>query len=288
MKSTSSDQPSIDEQKRRTQAVWGASPAGTTHAPEFKPGSKEFFEKARAARKDGELKFLQELIPFASFKGKNVLEIGCGVGFDAFDFCKAGAKYTGIDITPENPDRCKHHLAYYGLTPTCLQGDAEHLPFGNGTFDAVFSNGVLHHTPNIEQSFREAHRVLGPNSSFWVILYHKHSLFYWVSVVLIGHILNLGFLRRTLAARRSMIEYTESSAKPLVNVYSRREVADLLRSTGFVIEQDWVRKLNRDDLPGLPIMRRAWVFVPDRWLSALQTRIGWYVIFKASKPPAQN
>lgn len=39
---------------------------------------------------------------FESYKGKKVLEIGCGVGVDGFHFAKAGALYTGVDLTDED------------------------------------------------------------------------------------------------------------------------------------------------------------------------------------------
>jgi len=89
--------------KERARSVWGASPAGTTHAPNEAPGTRAFFERARERRANDELPFLRELVPFAKWKGKQVLELGCGAGFDAYEICAAGAEYTGIDLTPENP-----------------------------------------------------------------------------------------------------------------------------------------------------------------------------------------
>ncbi|MDE3059221.1 MAG: class I SAM-dependent methyltransferase, partial [Bacteroidota bacterium] len=102
----------MEREKARAQAAWGASPAGSAYALEFEPGTKEFFEKSYALRKEKEMGFLDELIPFRLFRGKQVLEIGCGVGYDALDFCKNGADYIGIDLTPENPERCRKHLSF--------------------------------------------------------------------------------------------------------------------------------------------------------------------------------
>ncbi len=88
--------------------------------------------------------------------------MGCGAGFDAYRFMDSGARYTGVDITPENIERTKTHLGFYGFSPTVVQADAEHLPFSDATFDIVFSNGVLHHTPDMRAAFAEAFRVLKP------------------------------------------------------------------------------------------------------------------------------
>src|SRR5206468_12184051 len=163
-----------------------------------------------------------------------------------------GARYTGIDITPENPPRTRAHLAHYGLTPALARADAEDWPFRSECFDVVFSNGVLHHTPDIGRSLREAWRVLAVGGDLWVVLYHRNSLYYRVTLFLFDHIVYRGFRRRTFRERLSMIEHTTSAERPLVNVYSRREVRTLLAEAGFEVASVWVRKLVIEDLPDVP------------------------------------
>ena len=90
------------EEKRAAQAVWGASPAGTTHGGGTEPGTREFFERVLELRNSYEIPWLGELVPFAAYRGRAVLEVGCGAGFDAYSFATAGADYTGVDITPQN------------------------------------------------------------------------------------------------------------------------------------------------------------------------------------------
>ena len=268
--------------KTSSKAVW-VHPAGTTFGGGAEPGTKEFFENVLSKRSSYELPWLNELIPFSSFRDKKVLELGCGAGYDAYEFCRNGVIYTGIDITPENIDRTKKHLGYYGYAPNVLEGDAENLQFGDGTFDVVFSNGVLHHTPDIEKSFREVYRVLQRGGSFWVILYHKNSVFYWISLFLFDHICKLGFLKRRFKERLSMIEYTTSKELPLVNAYSRRELRNLLLNVGFSIRNVWVRRLIKEELPPLPFIGRLWRYIPQRWLDAIGKHYGWYVIAEAVK-----
>ena len=267
----------------RTRAVWGASPAGTTHALDESPGTRGFFEKVLASRSRHELPWLFELIPFSSFRGKKVLELGCGAGYDAFEFCRNQADYTGIDITPENIERTRHHLALFGYAPRLEEADAEALPFADDAFDVVFSNGVLHHTPNLENSFQEAHRVLRPGGSFWVLLYHKNSIFHWLSLWLTNHILRGGFRHQSFTDRLSRIEFTTSSSLPLVNVYTRRQLRERLRAAGFRGDEMYVRKLVAADLPDIPVLRRLWARIPQRVLDKLGKRWGWYVIAHAVK-----
>lgn len=269
------------EDKEKAKSTWGASPAGTAYADGAQPGTKEFFENVLAKRSTYEMPWLFELVPFSSFGGMKVLEVGCGAGYDAYEFCRQGADYMGIDITPENIDRTKKHLAFYGYSPQVIEGDAESLPFENDSFKSVFSNGVLHHTPDMQKSFSEAYRVLEPGGEFWVTIYHKHSVFYLGTLVLVDHILRLGFRKRSLKERLSMIEYTASGEMPLVNVYTRRQLKRMLKNSGFVVESIWVRKLVKEDFPFKA--HKLIESIPRSWLNLIGKAFGWYVIAKARK-----
>jgi len=189
-----------------------------------------------------------------------------------------------VVIAKDTPNFIANHLALYGLKPWVARADAESLPFAPGRFDVVFSNGVLHHTPDIVRSLREAHRVLKAGGEFWAILYHRNSIYYWFTLFLVEHLLYRGFRRRSFKERLSMIEYTTSDARPLVNVYGRREVRRMLRNAGFAVEALWVRKLVVEDLPGLPVVGRLWKHVPRSWLDAAGRLFGWYVIARARRP----
>lgn len=167
--------------------------------------------------------------------------------------------------------------------PTVIEGDAEDLEFDDESFDVVFSNGVLHHTPNIEKSFREAYRVLKRQGEFWIVVYHKNSIFYWITLLLVDHLPMLGFLKQSFKDRLSMVEYTTSKEVPLVNVYSRKNLKELLEKSGFAIKSVWTRKLVREDLPPLPVLWRLWRFVPQQWLDFVSRKFGWYLIAKAMK-----
>jgi ubiquinone/menaquinone biosynthesis C-methylase UbiE len=269
--------------KQRSMRVWGASPAGSTHAPGLEPGTKEFFETVLQKRSTYEFTWIRELLPFEAMRGKKVLELGCGAGYDAYEFCRHGADYTGIDIAPENPARTKRHLQFYGYTPHVRQGDAENLAFPDQSFEVVFSNGVLHCTPDMEKSFREARRVLKNGGVFWVSVYHRNSIFYWVTLFLINHLLAFGFLRKSFKDRLAMIEYTTSGETPLVNVYSRSGLRKILRKCGFQVESIWVRKLVKEDLPAARVLGYIWGLIPQSVLDGVGKIWGWYVIAKAKK-----
>jgi len=270
----------MDEKtKQKSKSVWGVSPAGSSFAKSYSIGTKEFFSQVMTKRSGYEQPWLGELIPFRDYANKHILELGCGAGYDAYTFCLFGADYIGIDIAPPNPRRVIDHLSYFHLTPKVLVGDAEKLMFPDEYFDIVYSNGVLHHTPNIFTSFKETHRVLKCGGEFWAIIYNRNSIFYWLTFFLRDYIFKFGFLKRSIKEQRSLIEFTLSDERPLVNVYSRNELDNLLKRSGFSIEHIWIRKLVAEDIPFYQLSR----LLPQSLLDAIAKYAGWYLIAKAIK-----
>jgi ubiquinone/menaquinone biosynthesis C-methylase UbiE len=273
-----------EEIKASTLAVWGASPAGTAHIEEGLDGSQVAFDQARAARSSRELPWIAELIPFANMRGRDVLEVGCGAGFDAYEFVRHGARYVGSDLVPSNIELTARHLSQHGFAPTLTVADAEQLPFADRSFDVVFSNGVLHHTPDITRALSEVNRVLRPGGEFFVSLYHRTSVFYWLTLFLEHYVLRGEFLQhRTFRDRVAAIEYTSSTARPLVNTYTSGDVRRILLASGFEVGDVWIRKLAVEDLPTLPILRVVWPRVPKSVFDAVGRRFGWYVIARATR-----
>ena len=96
--------------------------------------------------------------------GEAVLDIGCGAGFDlvvASSMVGRRGKVCGIDITPEMKEKAKKNLFQAALSDFDVRvAGAELIPYPDGTFDVVISNGVLNLSPLKEKSFREIRRVL--------------------------------------------------------------------------------------------------------------------------------
>ncbi|GAK45072.1 type 11 methyltransferase [Tepidicaulis marinus] len=269
--------------KIRAQKTWGSSPTGSTSAKGSAPGTKDFFERALKYRSKHEMPWLPDVIPFQEMRGKRVLEIGFGPGYDALSFMQAGATYSGIDITPENLERTRKHLALFGFEPEVRQGDAEALPFDDASFDVAYSNGVLHHVPSIEQAFSEVHRVLEPGGDFYVLVYNKNSLFYRITLAIWYQIIHGYRHKETLQEQLSRIEFNEADERPIVNVYSKRELRALLQQTGFKVSSIKVRKLTWEDLPAVWFVHRFFKYIPRSLLHFLGKAVGWYLIAHARK-----
>ena len=275
-----------EDAKRRAQKFWGRNPAGSSLGKGLSPGTPEFFDAVVRTRTAGEQAWLPEVVDFPSFDGKALLEIGCGAGYDALHLSESGADYFGIDLARENPERTKRHLAPHGFHPRLATADAEALPFRSESFEVAFSNGVLHHTPGLSAALLEAARVLRPGGKLWLIVYHRNSVFYRLTLVLVEHWFRGGFRERSIAERLAQIENPQDAtagSRPLVHVYGRRELKRLLREAGFVVASTWVRKLARDDMPNLNRFNRLWSLVPDSVLDAVGRVFGWYLIALGTK-----
>ena len=127
---------------------------------------------------------MPRVMGFGKFRGARLLEIGCGMGTDLLQFARGGARCTGVDLTPRSVEITRHRFRLYGMDGAFMIADGERLPFASESFDVVYSNGVLHQTPDTADAIREVHRVLRPGGVARVMLYHRNSLYYWFEYVL--------------------------------------------------------------------------------------------------------
>lgn len=93
--------------------------------------------------------------------GKEVLDYGCGHGMAAVVLARRGARVTGFDLSPAYVAEARRRAAANRVSVNFLTADAEHLPFADGSFDAVWGCAILHHL-DLEVAGRELYRVLRP------------------------------------------------------------------------------------------------------------------------------
>lgn len=273
----------IEELKLESKKTWGNSPAGTTNAPDLIPGTKDFFLTALKKRSEYEIPWLLDFFNFSSTKGKKVLEVGYGVGFDAYEFLRAGAIYKGIDLTPQNLERATMHMSFFNLQGNFLEADVEALEDEKEVYDIVFSNGVLHHTPNIDEALRRLNNCLKKNGELWITVYNKNSIFFWFHLFLGEWILRGQFLKMSLNDRVSKIEFNSLDTTPLVVLYTPKSIKKLLEQNGFEIKDIAVRKLNSEDFPTLRPLRLMFEVLPKKVIEYLGRHFGWYICVKAYK-----
>lgn len=159
--------------KNQVQAYWDEQPAESAGIG-FPAGSLEFFEEMEERRYQGQA-FIHSLAQFTRWRGKKVLEVGCGCGTDLLQFARAGAEVHGIDLSQHSVELTRRHLKLYGLKAEATQGDGEDLLFPNNYFDLVYSWGVIHHAPHPSKVVAEIYRVLKPGGCIKAMVYYRYS-----------------------------------------------------------------------------------------------------------------
>jgi ubiquinone/menaquinone biosynthesis C-methylase UbiE len=267
----------LEEEKLRARDQWGQDPCGAVHGEQHEFGTREFFDSVERHRYTEYAPWMPSVMGFKQFPRKRLLEVGCGMSSDLLQFARGGALCTGVDLTPRSIEISRHRFSLYGERGDFVLSDGEHLPFADESFDVVYSNGVLHHTPDTAGAIREVHRVLRPGGTAKVMLYYRDSLNYWGEMIARRGILGGEFLRgrspQEIMSRWA--EYSEHGGRPLVKVYSRKQARKLFQMFSNVKLE--IEQMTRPDLRFLSRV------VSDKLFERLSRSVGWNVIITARK-----
>ena len=138
------------------------------------PGSREFFADLDQYHFE-KLHHLPRLIDFNAYRGKQVLDVGCGAGTDLVRFAKGEALVSGVDLSSSAIALAKQNFAQQGLAADLREADGEQLPFDDNAFDLVFAHGVVQYTARDKALVDECRRVLRPGGTAVFQVYNRVS-----------------------------------------------------------------------------------------------------------------
>lgn len=236
-RTNSTSSPLSSNIKRQVQRFWQESPCDSWFTNE--PRGTVAFYRSLDEHRYKVHPHLQSAVDFEKSRGLRVLEIGCGCGSESERFARAGAHYTAVDLTSAalNITRWRFQLA--NLEGRFVQGDAENLPFDDGSFDLVYSHGVLHHTPDTPRTIREVHRVLSAGGRAMIMIYYRDSFNYHVNLRIIRR-LRAHLLRTELGIKLSRAIFGETEQ-------NLRRHAELIREDfGSYLEMQNILNRNTD------------------------------------------
>ena len=223
------------------------------------PGTPGFFADLDQYHFE-KLHHLLELIHFDEWKGKDVLDVGCGAGVEVVRFARAGARVTGVDIAESAIALARKNLSQHGLSARLEVADAEHLPYADNSFDFVFAHGVVQYTGNDRAMVAEIHRVLRPGG---LAVFQGYNRISWLNVL--------------SKVMKTPLEHEDA---PVLKRYSASEFRELLgpfKSVNLVFERFPVKSRLHKGWKGLAFntffvgtfnaLPRAWV-----------RRFGWHLL----------
>jgi ubiquinone/menaquinone biosynthesis C-methylase UbiE len=239
---------------------------------------------------------------FEAFRGKKVVEIGCGVGTDGIEFARSGANYVGVDLTPNSVELTRERFKVFGIPGRFEVANAEEgLPFADASVDHVYSFGVIHHSPAPDRIVREINRILRKGGTFTVMLYNRSSINYYVEIMFLRKIFRwflrprfmpgllaaiTGFDRWKLEGHREMLKKkiskeewismnTDGPFCPLARVYNLSEAAALFADFCNVKQEVWEFNVDHWSFVGR--------IIPDSFAKWIGRRWGWHRMIYGKK-----
>jgi ubiquinone/menaquinone biosynthesis C-methylase UbiE len=260
------------------QQYWDARPCNIRHSA--KPvGSREYFDEVEARKY-----FVEPHIPgFAEFerwRGKRVLEVGCGIGTDTINFARSGAEVTAIELSGESLRIAAQRADVMGVAERIrfVQANAEELTatLTDESFDLVYSFGVIHHTPRPDRALAEMRALAARGSTLKLMVYHRHSWKVLSIVVAQGH-------GRFWNMDELVAEHSEAqTGSPVTFSYTRREARELVEQSGFRVQElsvDHVFPYRVHDYVKYGYVKDPYFrWMPEPVFRAFEHRLGWHLL----------
>jgi SAM-dependent methyltransferase len=227
-------------------------------------GSRGFFDDLDQYHFE-KLHHLLRLVDFDGYRGKRVLDVGCGAGTDLVRFARGGALVTGVDVSASAIALARENFAQQGLSADLREASGEQLPFENDTFDLVYAHGVIQYTPDAAAVVAECRRVLKPGGQAIFQVYNRIS---WLNAL--SHLMKVPL---------------EHEDAPVLRKYSAAEFRELLegfRDVRIVEERFPVKSRLHGGWKGL-IFNTFFVGTFNALPRAAVRRFGWHLLAFCTK-----
>lgn len=256
----------------KVQSYWNARPCNIRHSPK-EIGNKDYFDEVEARKY-----FVETHIPafaeFEKWKGKKVLEIGCGIGTDTINFARVGAQVTAVDLSEESLALARRRAEVFDLDIEFYQANAENLTSTVPVeqYDLVYSFGVIHHTPNPSMAIEQIQQYMNAKSTFKLMVYHCNSWkVFWILLRYGGGFWKLDEL---------ITRYSEAQIGcPVTYTFTRESVRNLLYKFEIVdIQVDHIFPYRVSDYVQYRF-QKAWYFrmLPIKLFRWMERKWGWHL-----------
>ena len=265
----------------RVREYWNSRPCNVRHST-APVGTKQYFDEVEERKY-----FVEYHIPaFAEFdrwRGKKVLEIGCGIGTDTINFARHGAQVTTVDLSDKSMELARTRAAVFGVQDQIrfYAGNAEELTtfVPVEPYDLIYSFGVIHHTPHPATVLDQLRQYTHPGTNIKIMVYHRHS--YKVGWILLTEGKGRFWKLSELVAKNSEAQ----TGCPVTYTYTRGEGRALLESCGFRVRKVEVGHIFPYRVADYVQYRyvKTWYFrwIPRPLFRALEGQLGWHLCLTA-------
>jgi ubiquinone/menaquinone biosynthesis C-methylase UbiE len=248
------------------QAYWNARPCNVRHSSQ-PIGTRAYFDEVER-RKYLVEPHIPSFAQFESWKGKRVLEVGCGIGTDTINFARAGANVTAVDLSEKSLQLARERAKIFNLEKaiTFYQANAEELSKSVPVevYDMVYSFGVIHHTPNPSAAFAQIRRYMDRSSELRAMLYAKTS---WKNIMIEG-----GFDQPEAQSGCPVaFTYTQPEVRELLEGY---KITDIRQDHIFPFVVEKYVKYEYEVVPWFAAM-------PREMFAVLEKTLGWHMLITA-------
>ena len=220
------------------------------------------------------------------WKGKYVLDLGCGIGTQAILFAKAGASVLAVDLSQESLEIARKRVVAEGLEDhiTLICEDIEHpwkwLPrHAQCDFDLVYSFGVLHHTPHAHRALYGCRPWMEREGELRIMVYNRFS---WKALWIMLTYGKGCFWRWA----KLIAEHSEAQTGcPYTQTYTPRGIRRMLTRLGYEvvsITKDHIFPYQIEEYKQYRyILEPFWSKVPPGLFRWLEHRFGWHLLVRA-------
>jgi len=259
-------QPFVRSDIQTVQAYWNARPCNVRHSAQ-PIGTRAYFDEVER-RKYLVEPHIPRFAEFGNWKGKRVLEVGCGIGTDTINFARAGASVTAVDLSEKSLELARQRAKVFDLEKAINFYHANAEELSNSVpvevYDLVYSFGVIHHTPNPRAAFAQIRRYMGRSSELRVMLYARTS---WKNIMIEG-----GFDQPEAQSGCPVaFTFTQSDVRELLEGY---KIADIRQDHIFPFVVEKYVKYEYEVAPWFAAM-------PKEMFAALEKTLGWHMLITA-------
>lgn len=250
------------------QSYWNARPCNVQHSDKTR-GTREYFDEVERKKFAAE-PHIPAFCEFDRWQGQRVLEIGSGIGTMAINFARAGADYTGVELSQESLALTRQRFQVYDYAGKFFQGNAEQLtdflPIQK-PYDLIFTWGVIHHSPNPAAILAQSQHYMRPGTTLKVMVYAANS---WKNFMI----------------KAGLDQPEAQHGCPIAWTYTKDQLISMI-GPGFrviKVQQDHIFPYQIEPYKRGEYLRQPWFeHMPQDVFRVLEQRLGWHLMITAEK-----